>query len=39
LEGFLSKANVHEIVQGEAVLAEVNRNTFSAAATVVESVQ
>jgi DNA replication and repair protein RecF len=38
LEGFLSQANVHEIVQGEAVLAEVNRNTFSAAASVVESV-
>jgi DNA replication and repair protein RecF len=38
LEGFLSQANVHEIVQGEAVLAEVNRNTFSAAASV-ESVQ
>ena len=39
VEGFLSKANVHEIVQGEAVSAEVNRNTFSAAATAVESVQ
>jgi DNA replication and repair protein RecF len=40
VEGFLSKANVHEIVQGEAVSAEVNSSTFSAAATtVVEGVQ
>jgi DNA replication and repair protein RecF len=39
LEGFLSQANVHEIVQGEAVSAEVNRGTFSASAAVVESVQ
>ena len=33
LEGFLSKANVHEIVEGEAVQTELNRSTFSAAAT------
>src|SRR5712664_480261 len=33
VEGFLSKANVHEIVAGEAVPAELNRSTFSAAAT------
>ena len=39
VEGFLSKATVHEIVQGEAVSAEVNRSTFSAAAAAVESVQ
>ncbi|HEY8187243.1 MAG TPA: DNA replication and repair protein RecF [Pyrinomonadaceae bacterium] len=39
LEGFLSKANVHEIVQGEAVSAAVKESTFSAAATVIESVQ
>ena len=39
VEGFLSKANVHEIVQGETVSAAVKENTFSAAATVVESVQ
>jgi DNA replication and repair protein RecF len=39
VEGFLSKANVHEIVQGEAVSAAVKKNTFSAAATVAEGVQ
>jgi DNA replication and repair protein RecF len=39
VEGFLSKANVHEIVQGEAVSTVVKENTFSATATVVESVQ
>jgi DNA replication and repair protein RecF len=39
VEGFLSKANVHEIVQGESVSAAVKENTFSAAATVAESVQ
>ena len=33
LEGFLSKANVHEIVEGEAVQTELHRSTFSAAAT------
>ena len=38
LEGFLSRANVHEIVRGEALSAEVNRSAFSAAATV-ENVQ
>lgn len=39
VEGFLSKANVHEIVQGETVLAAAKENTFSAAATLVEGVQ
>jgi len=39
VEGFLSKANVHEIVQGETVSAAVKENTFSAAATVAESVR
>jgi DNA replication and repair protein RecF len=39
VEGFLSKANVHEIVQGETVLAAAKENTFSAAATMVEGVQ
>lgn len=34
LEGFLSRANVHEIVQGEALSAEVNRSAFSATAAV-----
>ena len=38
LEGFLSRANVHEIVQGEALSAEGNRSAFSATATV-ENVQ
>ena len=33
LEGFLSRANVQEIVQGEAVPADVNKSTFSAVAT------
>ena len=36
LEGFLSRANVHEIVQGEAVALELNKSTFSAAATAAE---
>lgn len=36
LEGFLSKSNVYEIVEGEAVPTEVKRNTFSAAAAAVE---
>lgn len=36
LEGFLSKANVQEIVQGEAVLVELNESTFSAAAAATE---
>jgi DNA replication and repair protein RecF len=39
VEGFLSKANVHEIVQGKAASAEVNSSTFSAAAAVAESIQ
>jgi DNA replication and repair protein RecF len=39
LEGFLSKANVHEIVQGEAVSAEVNKSALSATTAVAESLQ
>src|SRR5882672_7140134 len=39
VEGFLSKASVHEIVQGQTVSVAVKENTFSAAAAVVESVQ
>ena len=39
VEGFLSKANVHEIVQGEAASVEVNSNPLSAAAAVAESIQ
>ena len=38
LEGFLSKANVHEIVDGEARSAELNGSSFSAAMGLVESV-
>lgn len=38
LEGFLSKANVHEIVEGEAAPAVASGNSFSAAAALVESV-
>jgi DNA replication and repair protein RecF len=38
VEGFLSKATVHEIVKGEAVSAELNGGTFSAAAAAAESV-
>ncbi|MEP6569850.1 MAG: DNA replication and repair protein RecF [Acidobacteriota bacterium] len=38
LAGFLSRANVHEIVKGTAASAEVNRSAFSATATI-ESVQ
>jgi DNA replication and repair protein RecF len=34
LEGFLSKANVQEIVQGEAVPAELKKSTFSAVAAL-----
>ncbi|MGI9068259.1 MAG: DNA replication/repair protein RecF [Pyrinomonadaceae bacterium] len=34
LEGFLSKANVQEIVQGEAVPADLNKSTFSAVAAL-----
>ncbi|HLN99761.1 MAG TPA: DNA replication and repair protein RecF [Pyrinomonadaceae bacterium] len=37
LEGFLSRANVHEIVRGEALSTEVNKSAFSASAAVVES--
>jgi DNA replication and repair protein RecF len=39
LEGFLSKANVHEIVQGEALSTELNRSAFSATADAVEIAQ
>jgi DNA replication and repair protein RecF len=39
LEGFLSQANVHEIVQGEARSAELNRGTFSASTDMVEVAQ
>jgi DNA replication and repair protein RecF len=38
VEGFLSKATVHEIVKGEAASAELNGGRFRAAAAVVESV-
>ena len=39
LEGFLSKANVHEIVKAEAASAELEDSTgFRAAAAVAESV-
>jgi DNA replication and repair protein RecF len=38
LEGFLSKANVQEIVQGEAVPVELNESTFSAVAAASETV-
>jgi len=38
LEGFLSKANVHEIVQGEALSRELTQQPLSAAAALVESV-
>jgi DNA replication and repair protein RecF len=39
VQGFLSKANVHEIVEGQARSAEVKVNTFSAAAVATESPQ
>src|SRR6185295_5573834 len=39
LEGFLSKANVHEIVQGEALSMELSQPPLSASAALVESVQ
>ncbi|MDQ2938249.1 MAG: hypothetical protein M3R67_12200, partial [Acidobacteriota bacterium] len=39
VQGFLSKANVHEIVEGQARSAEVKANTFSAAAVAIESPQ
>jgi DNA replication and repair protein RecF len=38
LEGFLSRANVQEIVQGKAASQGLNRSAFSAAATAVETV-
>jgi DNA replication and repair protein RecF len=39
VEEYLSKANVHEIVQGESISPAVKENTFSVAAAVVESAQ
>jgi len=39
VQGFLSKANVHEIREGEARSAEVKANTFSAAAVAFEGSQ
>lgn len=39
LEGFLSRASVHEIVQGESVLPGLNQSSFSAAATAAETVR
>jgi len=39
LEGFLSRANVQEIVQGEAVPPELIKSTFSAVATGAEIIQ
>jgi DNA replication and repair protein RecF len=39
LEGFLSQANVHEIVQGEARSTELSRGAFSASSAVVEVAQ
>jgi len=39
LEGFLSRANVQEIVQGEAVAPDLNKSTFSAVATGAEIIQ
>ena len=38
LEGFLSKANVHEIVQGEALSTELSQQPLSATAALVETV-
>ncbi|HEV7472712.1 MAG TPA: DNA replication and repair protein RecF [Pyrinomonadaceae bacterium] len=38
VEGFLSKATVHEIVKGEATSAELNSGGFRAAAAAAESV-
>jgi len=39
LEGFLSKANLYEIIAGNAVVNDAERRTFSAAASSVEIVQ
>jgi len=39
LEGFLSRANVHEIVQGEAVPPELKKSAFSAMATAGENIK
>jgi DNA replication and repair protein RecF len=36
IEGLLSKANVHEIVEGKSVSTEIKRDTFQAAAAVSE---
>jgi DNA replication and repair protein RecF len=38
LDGFLSKANVHEIVEGRAVSVDLNGSTFSTIAASAESV-
>lgn len=38
LEGFLSKANVHEIIDGRAVSVATGQNTFLAAAATAETV-
>lgn len=37
IEGLLSKANVHEIVEGKSVSTEIKEDTFQAAAAVFES--
>ena len=39
LEGFLSKSNVYEIVEGQAVPGGVKQNSFSAAANAVDTTQ
>ncbi len=39
VEGFLSKASVHEIVEGEAVNAELKPNTLAAKAASIDGVQ
>ena len=39
LEGFLSRSNVQEIVQGEAVAPVLNKSTFAAAAKAAEIIQ
>jgi DNA replication and repair protein RecF len=39
VEGFLSRANLYEIVGGEAVANESERQTFSAAAASTETLQ
>jgi DNA replication and repair protein RecF len=39
VEGFLSKANLYEIIGGNAVVNDAERRTFSAAASAVEIIQ